>query len=160
MHKLSETKLEHSSSSPEEDDLSDYTSNYLQPSKPVYAYIDHAKHQAPLEKQNARAVTPRKAKSAQITSEALPTPTIEVAPVAKQATSKLERALVANQAAPTKEKGTEPGPTLALAPPVAPKIDKEKIVNPKPAAPPLAPKHQTRSCERFNKRVPQPRLGF
>ena len=61
VHKLSESELEPSSSCAKEEDLSDYTPIHRQPAKPINAKIDAAKSQAPLEQQNARAMTPRKA---------------------------------------------------------------------------------------------------
>ena len=160
VHKLSESELEPSSSSTEEDDLSDYTPIYRQPAKPVNAKIDAAKPQAPPEKRNARAMTPRKAKPEQIAPQAPATPKVEAVPVAKQATPTVEASQVAKQATPAKQVRPEPGPTLALAPPVAPKVDKAKRVKPKPAAPPLAPEHPTRTSEGSNKGVPPPRLRF
>ena len=92
-------------------------------------------------------MTPRKAEPAKDAPEAPATPKVEAAPVAKQAT-------------PAKHEGPEPGPKLALALPVAPKVDKANRVKPKLAAPPLAPEHLTRTSERSNKGVPPPRLGF
>ena len=58
------------------------------------------------------------------------------------------------------QEGPNPGPPLALAPPVALKVDTAKRVEPKPAAPPLASEHLTRTSERSNKGVPPSRLGF
>ena len=127
--------------------MSDYTPIHRQSAKQVTAKIDAAKYQAPLENQNAHAVTPRKAEPAQNVPEAPATPKVEAAPVAKQAT-------------PAKQEAPKPGPTLALAPPVAPKVDKAKRVKPKPAALPLAPEHFTRTSERSIKGVPPPRLKF
>ena len=49
VHKVSESELEPSSLSAEEEDLSDYTPIHWQPAKPVNAKIDAAKPQAPLE---------------------------------------------------------------------------------------------------------------
>ena len=105
-------------------------------------------------------MTPRKAKPAKDAPEAQATPKIDAAPVAKQATPKVEAAPVAKQAIPAKQEGPDPGPPLALAPPFAPKVDKAKRVKPKPAAPPLASEHPTRTSERSNKGIPPPRLGF
>ena len=160
MHKLSDCELEPSSSSAEEEDLSDYTPIHRQPAKPVNAKLDAAKPQAPLAKQNARPVTPRKTEPAQNAPKAPATPNVEAAPVAKQATPKVEAAPVTKQATPAKQEGSGPDPTLALVPPVAPKIDKANKVKPKPAAPPLVPEHPTRTSERSNKRVPPQRLEF
>ena len=67
---------------------------------------------------------------------------------------------MAKQATPAKQEGPEPGPTLALAPPVAPKVDKATRVKLKPAATPLALEHPTRTVERSNKGVSPPRLRF
>ena len=92
-------------------------------------------------------MTPRKAKPAKDVPEAPATPKVEAAPVVKQATL-------------AKQEGPEPGPKLALTLPVAPKVDKAKIVKLKHAAPPLAPEHPTRTSERSNKGAPPPRLGF
>ena len=64
VHKLSESELVPSSSSAEEEDLSDYTPVHRQPVKPVSAKIDAPKPQAPLDKQNARTETPRKTEQA------------------------------------------------------------------------------------------------
>ena len=105
-------------------------------------------------------MTPRKAKPAKDATEAPATPKVETAPVEKQTTPKVEAAPVVKQATPAKQEGPEPGPTLALAQPVAPKVDKVKRVKPKPAAPPLAAEHPTRTSELSNKTVPPPRLGF
>ena len=80
--------------------------------------------------------------------------------MAKQATPKVEAAPFVKLATPAKQKGLELGPTLALAPPYSLKVDKAKKVNPKPAEPPLALEHSTRTSERSNKGVPPPRLGF
>ena len=88
------------------------------------------------------------------------TPKVEAAPVEKQATPKVEAASVAKQATPEKQEGPEPGPTLALAPPVTLKVYKAKRVKPKPAATPFSPKHLTRTSELSNKGVPPPRLRF
>ena len=92
-------------------------------------------------------MTPRKAKPAKDAPEAQATPKVEAAPVAKQST-------------PAKQEGPDPGPLLALAPPVASKVDKAKRVKPKLAAPPLAPERPTRTFERSIIGVPPPRLGF
>ena len=148
VHKLSESELEPSPSSAEEEDLSDFTPIYRRPEKPVNSKPDAAKPQAPLEKRNARAMTPCKVKPAKDAPEAPATPKVEAALVAKQATL-------------AKQEGPGPGPPgLASAPAVAPKVDKAKRVKPKPTAPPLAPEHPTRTSERSNKGLPPPRLGF
>ena len=160
VHHLSESELEPSSSSAREEDLSDYTPIHRQSAKPINAKIDAAKPQAPLENQNARAMTPRKAKPAKDAPEAPAKPKVDAAPVAKQATPEVEAAPVVKQATPAKQEGPEPGLTIALAPPVAPKVDKANKVKPKPAAPLMAPEHPTRTFERSNKGVPPPRLGF
>ena len=123
--------------------MSDYTPIHCQSAKPVNAKIDATKPQAPLENQNARAMTPRKAKPAKDATEAPATPKVETAPVEKQTTPKVEAAPVVKQATPAKQEGPEPGPTLALAQPVAPKVDKVKRVKPKPAA-----HHWPRSIQR------------
>ena len=145
VHKLSESELEPSSSSSEEVELSDYTPNYRQPAKPVNAKIDAAKPQAPLEKQNAHAITPRKAKPANDATEAKATPKVDAATVTKQATLKDEATPVAKQATPAMQEGPDFGSPLALAPPDAPKVDKAKRVKYKPPAPPLAPTLPTRT---------------
>ena len=105
-------------------------------------------------------MTTSKAKPAKDAPNAQATPKVDAAPVAKQATFKVEATPVAKQATPAKQEGPDPGPPLALAPPVALKVDKTKRVKPKPAAPPLAPEHPTRTSKRSNKGVPPPRLGI
>lgn len=113
--------------------------------KQVSTKIDAAK--APLDKEIARAVTPRKAEPANNAPNTFEAPKVEATPVAKQAT-------LAKQWEPG------PGPGLASVPPVAQKTDKAKKAKTKQVAPPLVPDHSTRSSERYNKGVPPPWLGF
>ena len=94
--------------------------------------IDAAKPQAPLEKQNACTVTPRKAKLAQHAPEAPATPKVEAVHMTKQPKFYVEAAPVAKQASPAKQEEPEPGPTLALPPPFALKVDKATKVKFKP----------------------------
>ena len=144
---MSESELEPSSSNADEEDLSDYIPAHRQPTKPVIAKIDAAKRLALLDKQNTGVEIPRKAELANDVPEAPEVP-------------KVEAAIVEMQAAPAKQERRKPGPRLAAAPPFAPKVDKAKRVNPKLAAPPLAPEHPTRTIELSNEVVPPPKLGF
>ena len=100
---MSESEQAPFSSSAEEEDLSEYTQIHRHIAKPVNAKLDAAKPQAPLEKRNARAMTPRKAKLAKEAPEASATPKVDAAPVAKQATHKVEAAPVAKQATSAKQ---------------------------------------------------------
>ena len=160
VHKLSVNELEPSSNKAKEEELSDYTPIHRQPAKPVKEKFPEAKPQPQREKQNARAVTPRKAEPTQYAPDALATPNVEMTPVAKQATSKVEAAPIVKHATPAKQEEPKPGPTLALAPFVALKVDKAKRVKPKPAARLMALDHPPRSSKRSYKGVPPPRLGF
>ena len=144
VHNLSTSELDFSASSAEEEDLPDYIAINQQPAKPVNAKIDAAKTQAPLEKQNARVVTSGKRKPAQHPPKAAAKSNVEVVPVAKQGTPKLEAATVAKQTTHAKQEKLERSPRLAIAPLFAPKVDKAKMVEPKPAAPLLASEHPTR----------------
>ena len=85
VHKLSESKQELFSSSDQEKNLSNYSLVYQQPAKVIKAKINAATFPAPQNNQNARAVTPRKAKPAKDMPKASETPPVEAAPVAKQA---------------------------------------------------------------------------
>ena len=113
MHKLSERELDPSSSSSEQEDLSDYTPVYRQPLKPVKANIGATKFKAPLDKQNDCAVSPCKAELAKVAPEAPNAPKVDAAPLAKQ--------LV-----PTKKEGPGLGSKLSSAPIVAKKNNKSK----------------------------------
>ena len=65
VHKFSESELDPSTTSAEQENLSDYTPIHRQLAKPVNAKIDAAKPQAPLNITKSGAVTPRNAKPAQ-----------------------------------------------------------------------------------------------
>ena len=140
--------------------MSDLTPVHRQRAKPVNSNIDVAKPQAPLKEQNARAMTPCKAKPIKDAPKAQATFKVEAAPVAKQAKPKFEAALVVKQATPAKQEKPKFGSTLAFAPPVAMKVDKANKVKSKPAALSMAPDHRTRTSECSNKNVPPPRLVF
>ena len=67
----------------------------------------------PQDIQNARKVTPRKAKPTQNAPDAPATSKVEAVPMAKQTTHKVEAAPVLKQATLANQKGPEPGQTLA-----------------------------------------------
>ena len=146
IHKLSESELETSSSSAEEDDLSDYAPVKRPPTvKPVKPQVDATIPQLPPVAQHPRIPKTQNPESGKEAPKAAPK-----TPEALKKTS---------QATLEKPETAQTGNDQAMAPAAA-KAPKEKKGKSKAAAPPLAAEHPTRHSERSNKGVPPPRLGY